>query len=549
MFFQIIYTIIVNLGLLVMAAQILVNIKSIATLLTKEKLNRKETIFLILIFSCLGIGATIFGTKTPEGIVNTRSVVAFASGLLFGPYVGLGTGLIAGIQRYIYMPYDLTGVACSIATVIAGLIGGYGYKQKLFPNKSVNILILMILVEAVETILVLLLSRPFDVAVLFVIDVLSIMVVLNCIGCLLFLNVFKQGILKIELYSSQRVNSAFVLADRLLPYLRKGIKDSDNLSHALSIITNEKDINFALIYNKKNECIAKATQPYQVDDFLVKEAIVELANNEKETIVRNTSKDTYLVSKLYSNNKVIAYFVLVIKKNKLMVESSIEYTNGLSNIMSTQLELAQIDINKTKVKQAEYDMLQAQINPHFLFNILNTIISVSRTNVETARMLLVDLSTYFRGILKQGNDLITLQEALDNIEVYFSLEQARFGDTIKLEINNQTDSQQLVPRFSLQPIVENAIKHGLRGKKQGLIAINIKNIQDDCYITISDNGKGMSKEQIEYMLSEDETKESIGINNVNRRLKNYFGSEYGLSVVSVLNEYTIVTIKIPLKEA
>ncbi|WP_423363644.1 LytS/YhcK type 5TM receptor domain-containing protein [Mycoplasma sp. P36-A1] len=547
--FAAVYTIVINLGLLVMAGQLMTRFKDFSYWLTKEKLAKNDIIPLALIFSILGICATIFGTQRMEGIVNTRSVVVFSGGLLFGPWVGIASGLAAGIHRYFYSPADLTAIACSISTLVVGIIGSFCYKRDFFPYRSKKVAIAMAIAGVIEGLLILLIARPFDQAVSFIVNSLSMMFILNCMGAVLLLSVFEQSILHVELYSSKKASHALRLAGRMMPFLRKGINDPVNISKALSIIEEDSDIKHTMIYSEKKTLIASAHKRYNVNYDIVDELLAkDTKRRNKKPFNLLHNEDNYVAATLYQDKEKIGYLVLILKNKSLTEESNNEFIRGLASIVSTQLELAEIDINKEKVKEAEYAMLQAQINPHFLFNILNTIISISRTDSDKSRKLLVDLSNYFRGVLKKPDQLIPLEEELENIEVYFTLEKARFGESIKLIINNKQDLNPKLPRFSIQPIVENAIKHGLRGLESGKIEVIINKNINDYIIIIKDNGKGMSKEKLEEITSNSRNTNSIGISNVSERLTNLYGKKYGLQVQSKVNEYTIVTMFIPIKE-
>lgn len=191
--------------------------------------------------------------------------------------------------------------------------------------------------------------------------------------------------------------------------------------------------------------------------------------------------------------------------------------------------------------------LQAQIQPHFLFNTLNTIASLAE--VDTSRM--VKLLDAFGHYLRRSFDVrntdsfIHLEDELDLTRSYLFIEQARFGDRLQIEWEIGDGLNFLVPPLSIQPLIENAIRHGLLKRiKGGTICVQITDHSDHYQVSISDNGVGMNQDKVEQVLKEHpENMKGIGIANTNRRLKKLYGK--GLSVESKLDQGTTVSFQIP----
>jgi len=209
-------------------------------------------------------------------------------------------------------------------------------------------------------------------------------------------------------------------------------------------------------------------------------------------------------------------------------------------------------------KQAELESLQSQINPHFLFNTLNSIKSVSDSydNDKTSNMVM-DLSDLFRYSLNRGKHTVIFREELENIKKYLSLQAFRFEDkfNVVFDIDEEVLEYETV-RLTLQPIVENAIRHGLEPKVgKGMISLMAKRAGDQFIIFISDNGTGISHEQLKYINSLLENDfdtglknhpDKLGLYNVNARIKLHFGNEYGLRIYSN-NNNTTIKILLPIK--
>jgi len=203
-----------------------------------------------------------------------------------------------------------------------------------------------------------------------------------------------------------------------------------------------------------------------------------------------------------------------------------------------------------KIKKAELDALQAQINPHFLFNTLNTIIAYSRTNPETARRLLIRLASFFRHALKRHGHFNSLREEVEYVNNYLILEKARFGE--KLKIQKNIDPGLLgcrVPALTLQPLVENAVKHGIQPKTgTGILSITVEQqMKGEILFTIRDDGVGISKDKIhEILLPGSGNGNGVGLSNVHERLKSLFGKSYGLQIISEENKGTCICFRVPL---
>ena len=198
--------------------------------------------------------------------------------------------------------------------------------------------------------------------------------------------------------------------------------------------------------------------------------------------------------------------------------------------------------------------LQAQLNPHFLFNALNTIAEVcSKAGASVAESLTVKLSDFLRHILSRREDRVTLREELDFIEAYLSLEKARFGESLKIEKDltlSDVAWSVKIPLLILQPLVENAIKHGLRPKQGGgTITISGRVQGKEVEIAIADDGVGKATVFFEDLLSGrthqvDGT--GVGLRNIESRLQKIYGKKYGLSFNAMPGCGTCVTVRFPL---
>jgi LytS/YehU family sensor histidine kinase len=221
---------------------------------------------------------------------------------------------------------------------------------------------------------------------------------------------------------------------------------------------------------------------------------------------------------------------------------------GMAQLLGMQMELAELDRQTQLVTKAELDALQAQINPHFFFNTLNTIIMYSRTNPNRARRLLIRLADFFRQALKQHGNFITLKEELEFVNTYLVLEKARFGP--KLQIIQDIEQgllEEQIPRLTLQPLVENAVKHGITPKLgPGAIKITAYRDGQEMVLIVKDDGVGISPERMGLVLLPGYgSGNGVGLSNVHERLKGLYGETYGLRVQSTPNQGTTITMRVP----
>jgi sensor histidine kinase YesM len=200
--------------------------------------------------------------------------------------------------------------------------------------------------------------------------------------------------------------------------------------------------------------------------------------------------------------------------------------------------------------QAELLALRAQINPHFLFNAINTIRYFVRTDPETARRLLLDLSEVFQRALRSG-EFVPLRDELDYVGAYLALEKARLDERLQIEqaIEAEALLDHPVPTLILQPIVENAVAHGIAKKsKGGTVRVSVEQLGGDLMLRVEDDGPGIPPARLVEVLGQDRgSGMSIGLRNVDGRLRTLYGEDYRLIVESEPDRGTRVKIKIPIR--
>jgi two-component system LytT family sensor kinase len=222
-------------------------------------------------------------------------------------------------------------------------------------------------------------------------------------------------------------------------------------------------------------------------------------------------------------------------------------TEEVADWVSGQLELAELDASRTRLMEAEVRALRAQISPHFIYNSLTAIASFVRTDPERARELLLEFADFTRYSFRRHGEFTTLAEELKSIERYLVLEKARFGD--RLEVTLRVAPEVLpvvVPFLCLQPLVENAVRHGLEQKAgSGTITIVAEDFDREAVISIEDDGVGEDPERVRRALAGDTSLDSIGLGNVDARLRSTYGDDYGLVVETAPGAGTRVIVRVP----
>jgi len=253
-----------------------------------------------------------------------------------------------------------------------------------------------------------------------------------------------------------------------------------------------------------------------------------------------------------------------VTKGNLAVRSDVRTgaeVSMLSDSLNTMIDkinelLEQVTKEQRRLRKAEFELLQSQINPHFLYNTLDAIVWLAESGEQKKVVSMVgSLSEFFRTSLNQGKDIISIREELQHVRSYLEIQQIRYQDILKYEIHVPEELQKyLIPKITIQPLVENALYHGIKNKRGfGSIVISGKEEKDFLVLEIIDNGIGMSEERLrqveEGIWHKVPTEKDIyGLYNVNERIRLNFGEKFGISIESVYGEGTVVSVRLPYME-
>ncbi|HJP76799.1 MAG TPA: histidine kinase [Pseudonocardiaceae bacterium] len=226
----------------------------------------------------------------------------------------------------------------------------------------------------------------------------------------------------------------------------------------------------------------------------------------------------------------------------------IKMADEIARFVRTQLELAKLDESRQQLAQAEVRALRAQISPHFVYNALNTIASLIRTDPERARELLMEFAEFTRYSFRTNGLFTTLAEELRNIDRYLTLESARYGPNrlhVRLKIAPEVLSV-TVPFLVLQPLVENAVRHGLAKKPGGgTVTVIAQDHGNEALISVEDDGVGMDADRLETLRDAHRSGAHVGIGNINQRMRSVYGEEYALMVETAPGAGMKVVLRVP----
>jgi two-component system LytT family sensor kinase len=222
-------------------------------------------------------------------------------------------------------------------------------------------------------------------------------------------------------------------------------------------------------------------------------------------------------------------------------------TAEVARFVSTHLALAELDASRTRTVQAQLNFLRAQISPHFIYNALTAIESFIRSDPERARDLLVGFAEFIRWAFREHSQYATLAEELRFVDTYLELERARFGDRLAVSLRVAPEVLPVrVPSLVLQPLVENAIRHGLE-QYPGPAQLRISAIDGghEAIVTVEDHGVGVDPARLADVLAGRSGSQSVGLRNVDERLRATFGDDHGLTIETGVGAGTKVTMHLP----
>ncbi len=529
-----------NLSYVIIIAFIVSNLSVFRKIIQKDEFRRSDLIILSITFAIFGIIGTYSGTDVHGAIANTRIIGIMAGGILCGPFVGILSGIIAGLHRFTYDIGGITSVPCAIATIFAGLLSAYIYKRGIKFEKWFYGLIGGFLVESIEMSLILIISKPYPSALSIVKSIYLPMSFTNALGICILILLIQKIFNEKEQIAARQSQLALEIANKTLPYFRD--INNESLTTICSIIKDSTGAAAVAITDRDTILVHVGLgSDHHISGKPIQTNATKQVIQDKQMRILNDSEEiscfytpcplkSAIIAPLMEGDEIIGTLKLYYSK-----ENGISYTNeklaiGLSQLISTQLEMSKIGKLKDMAAKAEIKALQAQINPHFLFNALNTIVSFIRSDPNSARELMINLSTYLRYNIEEANTFVDISKELEQVKAYVEIEKARFGDKLNVIYDIDNTIQIKIPSLIIQPLVENSIKHGiLKGSGYGTVKITVQKYrQNAALIAIEDDGIGIPQTIIDSLHNGSIKGNKIGLSNVNNRLLYIYGT--GLNI-------------------
>jgi two-component system sensor histidine kinase LytS len=568
-----------KMGIIVIVAFMLSQMRSFQQIVNSEhRINEK--IILVLLFGAFGLISNYTGIEiihnsinqadwnsklnSESALANTRIMGVVIGGLLGGPIVGIGAGLISGIHRYTLGGF--TAFSCAISTILAGVVAGFiGKKRKQNRKKITAPIAVMtgVTLEVIQMLIILATAKPFEQSWDLVRVIGLPMIGVNGFGTLLFMFIIQSIKREDERTRANQTNLAFKIADQTLPYFRQGL--TSHSCHAVSqimlkltdadavAITDEQYV-LAHMGAGSDHHLPMGKPVTGLTISALKSGKISVATTKDEIYCsyRNCPLEAAIILPLKVKNKTVGTLKMYYTRSDKLDKVQRELAEGLANLFSAQLELAEAERQTKLLKEAEIKALQAQIHPHFLFNSINTISALCRTDADKARKLLLELSSFIRGNLQGARQmLIPLEKELENVRAYLSLELTRFPNKYHIDYSIEPGLEKvLIPPFLLQPLVENAIHYGFpRRKTIGKIMIRIFTKDNNIHIIVADNGIGISKEKLEELgkkVVNSQNGNGTAIFNISERLKGIYNGQASFKIDSQEDQGTKIVISIPL---
>ncbi|MFJ9497122.1 LytS/YhcK type 5TM receptor domain-containing protein [Brevibacillus centrosporus] len=569
-----------RMGILLTLAFILTRIPLFRQLLDRE-VHAGTSISYSLMFGLFGIAGTyagvvvkedsfspafwIFALSSEDVIANSTLVGVVIGGLLGGPLVGLGAGLIAG--AHVYGMGGFAALPIGISIPVTGLLAGYvarffSQERVISPSKA---LFIGMFAPVIQMSLMLIMAGPPDL-VRTVVNVIGVpMVLTNSISIAIFTTMIRVALQEQERSAALEAERAFTIAERILPHLKMGLTPQTAQAAALLLQREVKAAAVAVTDREQLLAHVGAGAEHHLPGAVIvgdldKRALFSGAIEKglgREVLgcsAKNCTLQAAILVPIREGGSVVGLIKLYFRRPQQIGKVQEALAKGLSNLISNQLTVALTEKMKGLMKDAELRMLQAQIHPHFLFNTLNAIVTLIRIDPQLARHMTVQLGTFMRLTLKlTAAPLVSVKQELDHLLAYLEIIKVRFSEqfAVRCDIGEGVEDA-LIPPGTLQPLVENCIQHGLRHMPTGgEIALTVKKEGNLVCFHMEDNGCGVAPDLLPVLgrvPTESKEGNGIGVHNVNQRLVSLRGPDAQLNFCNKPEGGCLVTFSIPIQK-
>lgn len=568
-------------GLIILLAYLMVHLPAVKQGMTQPKRLANQWI-LFTIFAIFAIVANYTGVEIQEdftylnqqiariqdqsSLANTRVLVIGVAGLISGPYVSLGVGAVSawvrylqgGVSPHIYVVSSLLVGACS------GVIGDY--LRSRFTRISVwQAAVTGLFMEIFQMICIFVLSADHSRALQLIQVIALPMIATNTLGTAIFISIINSSRTLEEQAKAIQTHDVLELANKTLPYLRKGLTIEscqpvariihEYMQVAAVSLTSTSEI-LAFVGSGEDHHVPSGKILTQLAKTAIQtgEILIARSQHEIDCDHEDCPLESAIVIPLKVKNQTQGTLKLYFSQQQPMTDLAQQLARGLGNVFSTQLALGQAEMAARLLQDSEIKSLQAQVNPHFLFNALNTISALIRMDAEKARQLVQDFSKFLRGNLQGARrNVIRLEDELAQVQAYLALENARFPNkvTLDIQVDHGLSQDQTLPPFTLQVLVENAYKHAFVGRKDGnQLKVRVVQMDGQCVIVVVDNGQGISPDRLDKLGKQTlQSHEGTGsaLENLSKRLELLYGNRASLTFEST-PQGTLAKVVLPLSD-
>lgn len=594
--YELVEKLITNIAVLALTAEILSRIRPLQEAILNERRKWQQDIVLSLIFGGIIIMSTAIGVNIGSYSLDTKAIGAITAGLLGGPVVGFLSSCIGALYELFFSVPKVFARSAAFSTILCGLLGAgfYPYFQR-GKWKYKDLFVLACFGELVEMVSLIRITVSLQVAVDAILDAAIPMTLMNSIGILIFISCFNTVFVRQDLESSRQLQQMLELTKHCMPLFQGNLEKNDSMNALVSMIIEETQWAGAMIMDRDRMLAWKIVSDIDIKSPMdhmtdVKEAwrnlglpeeawessevlekyLAELKGDNSEEVQKNlkilrrlwgipeiaekaletkqmvtvfripetsvwyrTMRECSVVAAPFViEEQSVGCLVVFMKKQWTGRKSELDMIENLVTIASYQSAVRELEKRKSMLQKAEFKALQFQVNPHFLFNALNTIASVCREDPERSRELLITLADYFRYNLDYEAYMVPLEEELDHVKDYLELERARFEEKLIVSYDVPERMDVMIPTLILQPIVENAVRHGISADGKRIVDIRIREEEDAFIVDIGDKGRGFKPDVLEKLETGEAIGNSIGLSNVHKRMKNIYGENHGLKIMS-----------------
>jgi LytS/YehU family sensor histidine kinase len=523
------------------------------------KTKAVDTFVLIILFGSFSVLGNFLSSVTSYGIlIDSRIVGPVVGGLVAGPVVGFMSGFLGGIYRIFVGGYTMW--PDFIANLLSGLIGGYVHF--FHPKRRFNPVVAFavgLLADSIHALLIWLFTEPSSIGRFLVTSVGFTVIAVNALGVALFVMIVQDVQYSHYMVGANYAERALEIARQTLPVMKNGFCN-EAAEKIVQIIHNTTSFDgVGIIINDKMVAFQGNEEQCKYFGKNIRSGEFKKISENETVMIADLKSDigcggiacsyNYAAETVIMNGDQTLGRLRFYKLENRITPSDVRLASSISNFLNMQIKTYYLQERTKLLDSAELNVLRAQINPHFLFNTMSVIKVLIRTNPIKAQELVVNLSSYLRRNLKNKEDLVYLIEEVEGVNLYLSLQKARYNERLKVNILVDENCKNIkIPSFIIQILVENSLNHGFIDLKRDIeLTVRVYSKNYFMVIQVQDNGIGVSEQVINAVniMNEKDSSIGIGLINIKKRLNNYYGKEGSLTIQN--NSIgALATIRIPI---